>query len=173
MNIVLYEGPLLQICLMEKILLLVSITAIMAIPALGQSNKLIGTWRLIAADKILPDGSQVPDMGINPGGIAVFTKGGRYVVEIFRGDRMKFASGDRSKGTPEEYRNAVVGTSCHYGTYEVNANGITFNIEHATYPNWDNTVRVSPFTLKGDTLRWQVPARPDGVIPVSVFMRIK
>jgi hypothetical protein len=156
---------------MKKIILLVS-TAIMAIPALGQSNKLIGTWRLIAADKILPDGSQVPDMGTNPGGIAIFTKDGHYVVEIFRGDRMKFASGDRSKGSPEEYRNAVVGTSCHFGTYDADKSNITFNIEHATYPNWDNTTRVSPFTLKGDTLRWQVPARPDGIIPVSIFTRI-
>lgn len=159
---------------MKKTILLAGITAIMTIPALAQSNKLVGTWRLIAADKILPDGQQVADMGANPGGIAVFTKDGNYVVEIFRGDRMKFASGDRSKGTAEEYKGAVTGMSCHFGTYSVNPDkgDITFNIEHASYPNWDTTARVSPFTLKGDTLRWQVPARPDGAIPVSVFKRV-
>lgn len=160
---------------MKKIILLISITALITIPALGQSSLLTGSWRLIAADKILPAGNQVPDMGVNPAGIAIFTKDGRYVVEIFRGDRIKFAAGDRLKGTPEEYRNAVLGNSCHFGTYAVNAdkNSITFNIEYATYPNWDKTSRESPFTLKGDTLRWQVPARPDGNIPVSVFMRNK
>jgi hypothetical protein len=161
---------------MKKIIktyLLVGITAMMSIPALGQSNQLIGSWRLIAADKILPDGKQVPDMGTNPTGIAIFTREGNYVVEIFRAERMKFATGDRSKGTPEEYRDAVLGSSCHFGTYAVNPNSITFNIDHASYPNFDHTSRMSPFTLKGDTLRWQVPARPDGVTPVSIFTRIK
>lgn len=178
MNTISCKEPLSQIYLMKKIIknyLLAGITAIMTIPALGQSNQLIGSWRLIAADKILPDGRQVADMGTNPSGIAIFTKDGRYVVEIFRGDRMKFAAGDRSKGTPEEYRNAVLGNSCHFGTYAVNVDkgSITFNIDHASYPNWDQTSRMSPFTLKGDTLRWQVPPRPDGVTPVSIFTRIQ
>jgi hypothetical protein len=112
-------------------------------------------------------------MGPNPAGMAVFTKEGNYMVEIYRGDRMKFATGDRSKGTPEEYKDAVTGNSCHFGTYVVNEGSITFNIDHASYPNWDHTSRMSPFTLKGDTLRWQVPPRPDGITPVSIFTRIK
>jgi hypothetical protein len=149
--------------------------ALLATPVFAQSNRLVGSWRLIAADKILPDGRQVADFGATPSGIAIFTREGQYVVEIFQADRKKFASGDRTKGTPEEYRDAVLSTSCHFGTYSVDAGEgtIIFNIAHASYPNWDQTSRTSPFTLRGDTLAWRVPARPDGAIPVSVFTRVQ
>jgi hypothetical protein len=96
------------------------------------------------------------------------------VVEIFRSDRIKFASGDRTKGTQEEYKDAVLSASCHFGTYIVDAakGTITFHIDRASYPNWDETTRVSSFKLEGDKLTWRVPPRPDGSIPVSIFSRI-
>jgi hypothetical protein len=143
-------------------------------PAFSQSKSLVGSWHLTAADKILSDGSQVADYGTDPRGIAIFTADGHYVVEIFRSDRIKFASGDRVKGTPEEYKDAMLSTSCHFGTYTVDtANGtINFHIDRASYPNWDETTRVSTFTLEGDKLTWRVPPRPDGSIPVSVFSRM-
>ena len=148
---------------------------ISTVPAIAQSNRLIGSWRLIAADKILPDGSQVTDYGPDPHGIAIFTSEGNYVVEIFRNQRMKFALGDRDKGTPEEYKDALFSASCHYGTYTVDTikSTISFHIDRASFPNQDQTTQVRSFTLKGDTLSWRVPARPDGSFPVSVFKRIQ
>lgn len=150
-------------------------SAIISVPALAQSNPLIGSWRLIAADKILPDGKQVTDYGTDPHGIAIFTAEGNYVVEIFRNQRMKFASGDRDKGTLEEYKDALFSSSCHFGTYALDAikSTITFNIDRSSFPNSDQTKQVRSFTLKGDTLSWRVPARPDGSIPISVFRRIQ
>jgi hypothetical protein len=150
-------------------------SAIMAVPVLAQSNGLVGSWRLIAADKILPDGKQVTDYGTDPHGIAIFTPEGNYVVEIFRKQRVKFASGDRDKITMEEFREAFFSSSCHFGTYSLDANKstITFNIDRSSFPNLDQTSQVRSFTLKGDTLNWQVPARADGSIPVSVFRRIQ
>jgi hypothetical protein len=144
------------------------------IPVFSQSKLLTGSWRLTAADKILPDGSQVADFGTAPHGIAIFTADGHYVVEIFRSDRIKFASGDRAKGTPEEYKDAVLSASCHFGTYSVDAakGTITFHLDRASYPNWDETTRVSSFKLEGDKLTWRVPPRPDGSIPVSIFNRM-
>jgi len=165
-------------------------------PAFSQS-KLLGSWRLTAADKILPGGSQVADYGADPRGIAIFTADGHYVIEIFRSEHLKFASGDRTKGTPEEYKDAVMSASCHFGTYTVDepkvtqedykdailfsddgyiideAKGtITFHSERASYPNWDETIRVTNFTLEGDKLTWQSPPRPDGSIPVTIFSRM-
>jgi hypothetical protein len=146
-----------------------------AIPALAQNNPLVGAWRLTAADRILPDGKQVADYGASPHGIAIFTTDGHYVVEIYRDERMKFASEDRSKGTPEEYKNTVLSSSCHFGTYVIDSanNTITFNIERASYPNWDQTSQVRSFKLEGDVLSWRVPPRPDGSVPVSMFKRIQ
>ncbi len=146
--------------------------AFMTMQAFSQSKLLVGSWRLTAADKILPDSSRVADFGKDPRGIAIFTADGHYVVEIFRSDRIKFASGDRAKGTPEEYKDAILSSSCHFGTYTVDAGTITFHIDRASYPNWDETTRVSAFTLEGDKLTWRVPPRPDGSIPVSVFSRM-
>jgi hypothetical protein len=151
----------------------------MTVSAVAQSkpaepgSQLTGTWTLVAADKILPDGKEVPDYGADPEGIAVFTADGHYVVEIFRSDRTKFASGDRAKGTSDEYRDAVMSTSCHFGTYSVDtAKGmISFNVARASFPNWDDTTRTATYKLDGDKLAWRTPARPDGSIPVSVFRR--
>ena len=177
--------------------------AFATLPAFSQS-KLAGSWQLTAADKILPGGKEVADYGTGPRGIAIFTADGHYVIEIFRSEHLKFASGDRTKGTPEEYKDAVLSASCHFGTYTVDESKvtledydgilsadayyailsvdgdiideekgtITFHTERASYPNWDETIRVTNFTLEGDKLTWQSPPRPDGVIPVSVFSRM-
>jgi Lipocalin-like domain len=152
---------------------LVAVT--LSVRGFAQSNPLVGTWRLVAADKVLPDGRRVADYGSAPNGIVVFTADNQYVLEIFKAERMKFASGDRAKGTPEEYKDAVLSASCHFGTYVLDAAGgtITFKIEQASYPNWDGSSRVSPYTLAGDTLMWRVTARPDGSVPLSVFRRVR
>src|SRR5438046_2440483 len=107
-----------QISTLKRALFFLVFTA-MAMPGFSQSNSLTGTWKLTAADQILPDGRRVADYGAAPHGIAIFTADGHYVVEIFRSDRMKFASGDRTKGTPEEYKAAMLTASCHFGTYTV------------------------------------------------------
>ena len=74
-------------------------------PAIGiaQSSQLVGTWKLVAADVVRPDGRTVADYGSAPSGLAIFTADGQYVVEVYRGaaDRTKFAANDRSRGTPE------------------------------------------------------------------------
>jgi hypothetical protein len=138
----------------------------MTMPVFSQSTLLVGSWRLTAADKILPDGSRVPDFGMAPHGIAIFTVDGHYVVEIFRADRKKLA--------PDQYKDAVQSISCHFGTYTVDAakGTITFHVDRASFANWDETTQVRNFTLEGDTLSWRVAPRPDGSIPVSVFSRI-
>jgi hypothetical protein len=143
----------------------------------AQSSPIVGTWKLVAADVIRPDGQTVADYGSAPSGLAIFTAGGEYMVEIYRGpaDRLQFASKDRSKGTPEEYRDSQLSTSTHFGRYTVDETKqtITFAIVSASYPNLDGTTQVRPFTLQGDSLTWRVPPRPDGSVPVSRFVRAK
>src|SRR5580658_5505431 len=97
------------------------------------ANPFVGTWKLIAADKILPDGTRVPDYGAQPHGMAIFTADGYYMIEIFRDVRIKFASSDRAKGTIEEYKDVSLSSSCSFGTYSVNpATGkVTMKIDRA------------------------------------------
>jgi hypothetical protein len=139
------------------------------------ASSLVGIWTLTAADNLQPDGSRVHAYGANPQGVLVFGADGRYSVQIYREDRAKFAAGDKLHGTADEYKEASLGMSCHFGRYTVDsAKGtITFQIERASFPNWDGATQTRPFTLKGDDLEWHVPATPDGNVPISAWHRVR
>jgi hypothetical protein len=136
---------------------------------------LVGTWTLTAADDLLPDGSRAHAYGDNPRGLLIFQADGQYALQIYRSDRAKFASGDKKKGTPAEYKDASVGASCHFGHYSVDAekHTITFKIDQASFANWDGATQTRPFIIKGDDLEWHVPATPDGKVPISAWHRIQ
>jgi Lipocalin-like domain len=113
-------------------------------PQLGTTNPFIGSWKLIAADKLLPDGTRVADYGAQPHGMAIFTADGHMMIEVFRNVRIKFAGNDRAKGTFEEYKDASLSSSCSFGTYSVDpATGkVTMKIDRSTFPNYDDTTQV-------------------------------
>lgn len=138
------------------------------------ANPFVGAWKLIAADKLLPDGTRVADYGAEPHGMAIFTADGHMMIEVFRDVRTKFASNDRAKGTFEEYKDASLSASCLFGTYSVDpaSSKVTMKIDRSTFPNIDDTTQVRAYELKGDTLSWRVPARADGSIPITVLRRI-
>jgi Lipocalin-like domain len=140
----------------------------------GTTNPFVGSWKLIAADKLLPDGTRVPDYGAEPHGMAIFTADGHFMIDVFRDVRTKFVSRDREKGTLEEYKEAQLSSSCTFGTYSVDtaAGKVTIHIDRSTYPNNDDTTQVRDYELKGDTLSWRVIPRPDGSIPITVLRSI-
>ena len=98
---------------------------------------LVGTWTLTAADDLLPDGSRAHAYGSNPKGLLIFEPDGRYALQIYREERAKFASGDKKKGSLDEYKDASVGASCHFGHYTVDGGKgtITFKIDAASFTN--------------------------------------
>jgi len=158
-----------------RYLSLLTILLVVALSATAQSPSIVGTWALVAADKILPDGNRVSDFfGDKPHGIAIFTADGHYVVEIFRADHTKFASKNRPQGAPDESKEALEGMSAHFGRYSVDSSKhtISFTIDRASFSDWDETTQVRSYEFKGDTLSWKVPARPDGSVPITVLHRI-
>jgi Lipocalin-like domain len=146
-----------------------------SLSAAAQANSIAGTWVLTAADKLLPDGTRVPDYGSSPHGLAIFTADGYYSIQIYRAERLKFSSGDKFSGTPEEFKDASLSMSVHFGRYSVDPvkGTIAFHIDRSSVPNQDDTTQVRAYELKGDTLSWKVPARKDGSIPVTVLRRAK
>jgi hypothetical protein len=143
--------------------------------AMAQDAPIVGTWVLTAADKLLPDGKRVPDYGPNPHGLAIFTADGYYSVQIYRAKRLKFSSGDKFKGTLEEYKDASLSTSVHFGRYTVDLikHTLTFRIDRSSVPNLDDTTAVRQYELKGDELSWRVAPRQDGSIPLTTLRRVK
>jgi hypothetical protein len=143
--------------------------------AIAQEASIVGTWTLTAAEKLLPDGKRVPDYGLNPHGLAIFTADGYYSVQIYRAERMKFASGDKFKATLDEYKDASLSMSVHFGRYAVDPvkHTITFHVDRSSVPNLDDTTAVRQYELKGDELSWRVAPRQDGSIPVTILRRVK
>jgi hypothetical protein len=159
--------------MIKRLSLLAALLAV-CVSAMAEDSSIVGTWVLTGADKLLPDGKRVPDYGPNPHGLVIFTADGYYSVQIYRAERLKFSSGDKFKGTPEEYKEASLSTSVHYGRYSVDPvkHAITFKIDRSSVPNLDDTTAVRPFELKGDELSWRVAPRQDGSVPITILRRV-
>lgn len=147
-------------------LCLLAAAIVLALPATARaaSASVTGTWVLVRADNLAPDGTRTALYGPRPAGLLIFGADGRYEVQIAAPGRPKFASGDKAKGTAEEYRAASVGYNAHFGSYAVDpaAHTLTFRIEQASFPNWEGAVQVRRFTLSGDRLTYVVPAPTSG-----------
>jgi hypothetical protein len=146
-------------------------------PSLSRSHMLAGTWELVRAEVEAPDGtiSIDPNYGSDAKGLLLIDRQGRYSLQIFRPDRPKFASGDKARGTPEEYRAALLGMSTHCGrlTIDETNHKLVFHIELAALPNWEHTDQARTFQLAGDELSYRVPPRPGGTIAISVWRRVE
>ncbi|HJP97485.1 MAG TPA: lipocalin-like domain-containing protein [Rhodanobacteraceae bacterium] len=140
----------------------------------GGDVSLAGTWTLVAADVIHPDGSRSHDYGDAPKGLLMIDRTGRYSLQIFRSDRPRFAAPAKAKASAQEYRAAVMGSSTHYGTLAVEPakHQLVFHIEGASFPNWEGQQQTRAFELHGDTLSYRVPPRPNSDVPISVWRRI-
>lgn len=125
---------------------------------------LVGTWSLRYVDNILPDGKRIHLYGDDPQGLLVFEADGHYSMQIMRGDRKRFAASDRAKATPEELREAYLGSNAHYGRYMVDnkAGALVIHIERATFPNWEGRDVSDKFTLKDGVLTYIVPTPTTG-----------
>jgi hypothetical protein len=145
-----------------------------AVPAPAHPFPLQGTWALVAADKILPGGALARDYGERPKGRLFVDAQGRYALQIFKSERLAFATDSKADGSADEFKSAVMGSSTHYGTVTIDekAGQLIFSIEGSSFPNWEGTVQRRQYTLEGKDLRYQVPRRPDGSIPVSVWRRL-
>src|SRR5688572_4467900 len=101
------------------------------VPAPMREFPLQGTWTLVAADKILPGGATARDYGETPKGRLVVDGQGRYSLQIFKSERLPFASDSKADGTADEFKSAVMGSSTHYGTVTIDKNAglLVFSIE--------------------------------------------
>lgn len=134
---------------------------------------LSGTWTLVAADVQHRDGSRDRDYGADPKGLLIIDTQGHYSLQIFKSERQPFASNDKGKGTAAEYKTAVMGSSTHFGTITVDRPNqtLTFNIQNASFPNWEQTQQTRHYQLENGELSYRVTARPNGDIPISVWRR--
>lgn len=135
---------------------------------LKQSEKInkqfVGTWSLIAVENTNADGSKILPYGENPVGLLLFTDAGDYAIQILKATRPKVAAADKNKATPDENLALVQGNNSHFGTFTVHPekHTITFNVQHAFYPNWEGHVQVRSYKLENNMLRYVVTNTTNG-----------
>ncbi|HEX7817159.1 lipocalin-like domain-containing protein [Dyella sp.] len=122
-------------------------------------SSLVGAWSLVRVDNVYPDGHRVELYGPHPQGLWIIDAQGRYMMQMVRGQRTAFASGDKARGTADEYRATALCSNAHYGQVRVQGHVLQTHIEHASFPNWDDKSGSSVFSIKGDTLIYTV-AKP-------------
>jgi len=160
--------------LMGMMLAMLAGLATRDLPAPAHDFPLHGTWTLVAADKILPGGARARDYGVQPKGRLVVDTQGRYSLQIFKSERLRFAADSKADGSTDEFKSAVTGSSTHYGTIAIDAEAgqLVFSIDGSSFPNWEGTVQRRQYQLEGKELSYQVPPRADGSIPISVWRRL-
>jgi hypothetical protein len=136
-----------------------------------------GSWEMTSAYEILADGSRATAYGEHPRGLMMIDADGRYTIQIFRPDRPLFASGDKTRGTPEEYRAAVLGSSTHFGRVRALPDGKTlvFSVEGASWPNWEGKQQVREYSFRDGVLTYAVPASAsgNGTVAWSVWRKLR
>ncbi len=131
---------------------------------------------MVSAYEVNADGTRSTNYGEHPLGLLTVDAAHRYNLQIFKRDRPPFASGDKARGTPDEYRQAVVGSSTHFGTITIDRSKheLVFKIEAASFPNWEGKRQVRDYTFKDGLLSYAVPASAssNGIVAYSVWRRV-
>src|SRR5258707_13524092 len=107
-----------------------------------KKNNVVGCWNLISGH-LDNHGKRLDILGSHPSGMLIFTEDLHFIVIVHNPDIPKFASGDRSNGTPEEYKNAVTNSLGVYGTYTIDENGdfLEQHVLGSTFQNMNGTSR--------------------------------
>ena len=141
----------------RKILCLCSLVlpfAILVGNCLGQSNPLVGTWELVSAKRTFRDGSSdewVPT-----------TNGGR-AIKIYNETHYSLIG--------REIDGSFMATMA--GSYVVNGNTSTEQIEFSLRPSWRDKEFVKTFSIEGDTCKFSYVSPFDKAKVEDVFRRVK
>jgi hypothetical protein len=154
-----------------------AVTLAIGRPALSQQPslkaQLIGTWGMVVVAVNRKDGTRVDVFGPNSNGVLMFHPDGHFVLFNSRPGRPKYASGNRVQGTPEEFRETVLGSIAYFGSYSVDEEKKTFvlKIKGSTFPDYEGTEQIRPFTIVGDELRSINPNPSQGGSPLDLVLR--
>jgi len=155
----------------RNILSLSAVTALgLALPspnAVAQSAKdLVGAWTIVSAGDAY---------GPTPKGALLFDANGHFSLQLMRHDLPKYASNNRTQGTPAEYKATVEGGLAYFGTYAVNGTNLILRIDGSSFPNWNGTEQTrTNVTVTGDELKYTNTAPSGGgSAAVLVWKRVK
>jgi hypothetical protein len=152
-----------------------SMPALASAPQQQSLASLRGTWIMVSAYEIQADGTRITTYGEHPVGLMIVDRAGRYSIQIFRRDRAPFKGGAKAGAEPQEYREAVIGSSTHFGTVAIDrpARRLVFHVAAASFPNWNGATQLRDYTYADGVLTYRIPASAsgNGTVAYSVWRR--
>ena len=130
---------------------------LLAEQAAAVENVLLGTWKLIAyVREDVETGKTYDVFDTNPAGYVSYGADGRMSLIIVRGDRQKPATG---LPTDRERIELHKGMIAYAGTYRLEADKVTHQIDISWNEAFTGTHQVRFVSLKGDMLTLTTPPR--------------
>lgn len=113
----------------------------MGIEARFSGARLIGAWRLRRWVAFGDDSFESQPMGQKPDGLLVYSGDGTMITVLGPGERPRFQSDDVTGGTDEERVQAFTTYVAYGGSYEVDGDTVSHQVETSLFPNWIGTVQ--------------------------------
>ena len=139
-------------------------------------DQIVGTWTLVSALDVHPDGKKVDRWGPNPKGVFMFDSHGHFTQFITRSDLPKFAAGTVDKGTAEENKAVLAGFVASFGTYTVDEANKTIvtHVDGSVFPNVvGRDLKRIITTLTADELKYTNPMTSMGMSAEATWRRVK
>jgi Lipocalin-like domain len=149
----------------------------LALPAQSQAqsrslqDRLVGAWSLVDIYDRGKDGSEYYVWGEGVQGLALYTSGGHFSIQII--------AANRDKGASKTPRTPVGQSIGYFGTYSVDEPTMTIKlkVDRCSFPGWDGMERVSKIaSLTANELRTEAAAVQDPVngeiIPKAQYKRV-
>ena len=139
-------------------------------------EQIAGTWLLVSALDVHPDGRTENRWGPNARGVFMFDGNGRFAQFLTRADLPKFAAGAADKGTAEENKAVLAGMVATFGTYTVDETNKTLltRVEGSIYPNNIGIEQKRVISsLTAEELKYTNPATSFGAKAEATWRRAK
>jgi len=101
-----------------------------------ETNRLVGTWKLLSWENRSADGLVSYPLGRDAVGLITYTADGYVSVAIMRADREPFAAGDLLGGTGDEKARAAETYVSYCGRYELRGDSVIHHVMLSLFPNW-------------------------------------
>lgn len=138
-------------------------------------DQLVGTWTLVSAVNIGPDGTKLDPYRGQATGVLMFDGTGHFSWQIIRSDIPKLASNNRNEGTADEFKAVAQGVLSYFGTYSLDDSGktLTIHIENSSFPNFSGTNQKRSMALTGDELTLINQAGASGATAEAKWKHVK
>ena len=138
----------------------------------AQANEhLLGTWRLVAfRAEVVETGQNIENFGKAPEGYLTYSRDGHMLVVMVKENRPKRA--DLKEMTDAERITLFNSLIAYGGTFQVNGDRITHNVDISWNENWTGTAQVRQFRIDGRrlTLTQAPQVGPDGRRATAVLV---